>query len=150
MSVIDDEDRIWQARCAEAPDGWPFDADQGDPLTARRIAVTHSHPGWRYLVAFDRESTERPTDHEVDLLVSYLEEYKARWYNDGYRRQSWQSGPMYLPTSPDMRDWHARRGDEVLGPLGLAALMDHIHTIGDEPSKHWVAWKAARPEVFAP
>lgn len=40
MSVIDDEDRIWQARCAEAPDGWPFDADRDDPLTARQIGLS--------------------------------------------------------------------------------------------------------------
>jgi hypothetical protein len=61
---------------------WPFgtDADEHDPLTAHRIAVTHSHPSWRYLVAFDRESEERPTDHEAALLASFLDEYKARWY----------------------------------------------------------------------
>jgi hypothetical protein len=85
VSVIDDEDRIWKARCAEAPDGWPFDADRGDPLTAMRIAVTSSHPMWAYLVAFDQQSEARPTDHESALLASYLDEYKSYWYNDSYR-----------------------------------------------------------------
>jgi hypothetical protein len=61
VSVVDDEDGVFKARCAEAPDGWPFDADRDDPLTAHRIAVTSSHPGWRHVVAFDRE----PTDAEV-------------------------------------------------------------------------------------
>lgn len=175
MGVIDDEDRVWRARCAEAPNGWPFDADRDDPLTAHRIAVTSSHPGWRYLVSFDRESEARPTDHEVRLLVSYLDEYKHRWYGNGsyrramerrpldvdgaangvvfhkygnddwgYRRQSWTLGPLYVPQHPRVRETK----DAPLGPLSLAALMDHIHTICDEPMRSWVEWKAAHPDLF--
>jgi hypothetical protein len=34
------------------------------------------------------------------------------------------------------------------GPMTLVQVMDRIHTIGDEPMKHWVDWKAAHPEVF--
>ena len=146
MSVIDDEDRTWKARCAEAPDGWPFDADRDDPLTALRIAVTSSHPEWRYLVAFDRESAERPTDAEAALLVSYLDDYKTYWYNAsylahlsrrpldvdggangvvfhkygaddwGYRRQSWERGPLFVPQSPGVREWERGRGRKLPGP----------------------------------
>lgn len=175
MGVINDEDRYYAARCAKAPDGWPFDADRDDPLTAMRIAVTSSHPSWCYLVTFDRESEARPIDHEAALLVSYLDEYKAHWYGDGsyrramerrpldvdggangvtfikygpddwgYRRQSWRSGPMYVPQHPRVRETK----DKPLGPLSLAALMDHIHTICGKQYDRWVAWKAAHPEVF--
>lgn len=182
MSVIDDEDRVWRARCAKAPDGWPFDADRDDPLTGRRIAVTGSHPGWFYLVCFDGESAERPTDHEVDLLVSFLDEYKTRWYGDGpyrkamerrpfdvdgganttifhkygpgdwgYRRQSWQFGPMFVPQHPRIRHSHPWKNAPI-GPLALVALMDFIHTIGNDsqPMRHWQEWKAAHPDVFSP
>jgi hypothetical protein len=180
VSFIDDEDRVWRARCAKAPDGWPFDADRDDRLTAHRIAVTSSHPGWYYLVSFDRESAERPTEREVALLVSYLDEYKAHWYGDsgyrkamerrpldvdggangvtfikygpddwGYRRRTWQYGPLYVPQHPRIRE--AYPDEAPLGPLSLAALMDRIHTIGSdaEPMPRWVEWKAAHPEVFA-
>lgn len=176
MSVIDDENRIWEARVAESKDGWPFDADRDDPLTARRIAVSSSHPGWCYLVSFDRESEERPTDHEADLLASFLDEYKTRWYNPGYRahierrpldvdggangvifhkwgpddwgfrRRSFEIGYLFTVVSPGMR---AEEPDHKWrGPFSLLELMDRLHTFLDEPSARWVAWKAARPEVF--
>lgn len=176
MSVIDEEDRIWQARCAEAPNGWPFDADQHDPLTALRIAVTSSHPGWYYLVSFDSESPDRPTDTEAAMLASFLDEYKDHWYGDssyrsrmerrpldvdggangvifhkwgpddwGYRRHSYTRGHLFSVVPPALR---GKYDDGIPGPLSLAALMDRIHTIGDEPMPRWVAWKAARPEVF--
>lgn len=81
-----DEDRYIEARAAEN-NGWPFgdDATQDDPLTAHRIAVTCSHPGWRYIVAFDRESPARPTDAETRMLVSFLDDYKTYWYSPSYR-----------------------------------------------------------------
>jgi hypothetical protein len=176
VSVIDDEDRIWQARCAEAPDGWPFDADRDDPLTAHRIAVTSSHPGWFYLVAFDRESENRPTDAEVELLVSFLDEYNDHWYGDSGYRQRMQRRPLDVDGGANgivfhkwaAHDWGYRRrsstmgylfsvvppalrdryDDGIPGPLSLAALMDRIHPIGGEPMPRWVAWKAAHPDVF--
>lgn len=78
MLSADEEDEFL-ARHAAKNDGWPFgtDADRDDPLTAMRIAVTSSHPGWAFLVAFDRESEARPTDHEAAMLRSFLDEYKA-------------------------------------------------------------------------
>lgn len=153
---------------------WPFglDADQDDPLTALRIAVTSSHPNWCYIVGFDHTSPERPTDAEATMLASFLREYIAHWYNDsykaklaerpldvdggangmifrkyadsdwGYRRRTWDRGPMYVPESPAFAD---RR----FGPLTLSQLMDHIHSFADGgPSKRWVDWKAQHPEVF--
>jgi len=63
-----------------------YDAVENDPLTAHRIPVTSEYPHWYYLVAFDGQSACRPTDQEVAMLVSYLNEYKERWYGDsGYR-----------------------------------------------------------------
>lgn len=167
MSVIDDDDRIWKARCAEASDGWPFDADRDDPLTTHRIAVTCSHPGWAYLVAFDRESEARPTDREVAMLVSYLDEYKNRWYgNSGYRRNmerrpldvdgtansvvfhKWAEGDWGYRRQSYERGylftvvWPAQRANvkpgPYVGPYALEALMDRMHTIGgDGPMAHY-------------
>ncbi|MBD3004621.1 hypothetical protein [Streptomyces sp. 5-10] len=159
---------------------WPFgnDADQDDPLTKLRIAVTGRHPRWCYLVAFDRGSEARPTDAEAAMLASYLIEYKYHWYNDsylrklhrrpldvdggangvifrkygvddwGYRRQSWTHGPMYVPQSPKVRG--VGLGRVGLGPLTLAQVMDHTHQNVDEVSPRWLEWKAAHPEVFPP
>jgi len=176
VSVIDDEDRIWKARCAEAPDGWPFDADRDDPLTGLRIAVASSHPSWCFLVSFDRESEARPTDAEAAMLRSFLDEYKDHWYGDGsYRRQmearpldvdGGANGVIFHKWGPD--DWGYRRRsyergylfsvvppalrgrykDGIPGPLSLPALLDRINGWTDRPAPRWEAWKAAHPEVF--
>lgn len=141
---------------------WPFgaDADEHDPLTELRIAVTGSHPSWCYLVAFH----------------SYLEEYKTYWYSGsylckladrpldvdggangmifrkyaegdwGYRRRSWTRGPMFIPQPPRIRE---RYPDEApLGPMTLEQVMDHAHTIVDGVDKRWLDWKTAHPEAF--
>lgn len=159
-------------------DPWPFgvDADRDHPLTKHRIAVTSAWPGWFYLVAFDYDSEAEPTDVEVAMLASYLDEYKNHWYNPtylaklarrdldvdggangvifhkygpddwGYRRRSWNRGPTFFPGSAFHRErWPSEYGTE---PMSLARLMDHIHTIVDTMSKHWVEWKAAHPDVF--
>jgi hypothetical protein len=125
VSVIDEEDRVWLARCAEAPDGWPFDADRDDPLTAHRIAVTSSHPGWYYLVSFDGASEARPDEREVALLVSYLDEYKAHWYGDGGYRKAMERRPLDVDGSANGvifhkwadGDWGYRRHSYTMGPL---------------------------------
>jgi hypothetical protein len=151
---------------------WPYDADQGDPLTELRIPVVCSHPRWCYLAAFDRDSEARPTDGEARMLASFLQEYIERWYGNGsfrarlaerpfdidgganglvfhkwavddwgYRRRTWQTGPVFWPGGP----WLASRR----GPLSLDAVFDHIHSFGDRgPAPRWVAWKAAHPDVF--
>lgn len=158
---------------------WPYgtDADQHDPLTAHRIAVTSSHPMWRFLVAFDRESEARPTDAETAMLVSFLDEYKHHWYNPGflsklaekpldvdggangvifhkwagddwgYRRQSYTIGNLWTVAWPSQRD--GREYGRLAGPLSLTELMDRINGHGDDPNPRWEAWKAAHPEVFA-
>lgn len=178
MQSIDDEDRFIADTAQRDDNGWPFeDADRTDPLTALRIAVTGSHPRWRYLVAFDRESPDRPTDAEARMLASYLDEYKAHWYNAsyaarlarrpldvdggangvvfrkygpddwGYRRQSWTTGPLFFPGQPSLRERYPE--EYPLGPFSLVALMDHIHShAGGEPSPRWAQWKAAHHEVF--
>ena len=57
-------------------EGWPYDADEHDPLTALRIPVVGSAwPHWAYIVAFDSgrldDERTRPTEHETLLLRSY-------------------------------------------------------------------------------
>lgn len=158
---------------------WPFgtDADRNDPLTAVRIAVTGTHPGWSYLVAFNRDSPERPTDAEAAMLASYLEEYKHRWYGDNWYRaklaqraldvDAGANGTIFRKYAPD--DWGYRRrtwrqgplfvpqsprlremypGEAPLGPLSLIQLMDYVHSHSEEVSPRWLKWKADHPEVF--
>jgi hypothetical protein len=175
VSVIDDEDRIYAARSRESG-GWPFDAPQDDPLTAHRIPVTSSHPRWYYLVSFDGESAERPTEREMAMLVSFLDEYKDHWYGDNSYRRAMEQRPFDVDGGANgvvfhkwgTDDWGYRRhsyergylfsvvppalrdlyDDGVRGPLSLLALMDRIHTMVDEPMPRWVAWKVAHPDVF--
>lgn len=121
---------------------------------------------------------QRPTDAESAMLASFIQEYIHHWYNDsfkaklaerpfdidggangvtfvkhgpddwGYRRRTWDRGPMVVPVPPRLREHYAKEGTKHLGQLDLAALLDRIHTIVDEPMSHWVEWKAAHPEVF--
>jgi hypothetical protein len=74
--------------------GWPYDADQNDPLTARRIPVTGPVPDWGYVVAFDETSPQRPDDLESAILESYA----------GYRRE-------YALTAWDRRQYGDRPFD---------------------------------------
>lgn len=122
-------------------------------------------------------SQERPTDAEAAMLASFIEEYKNHWFNEaykarllerpldvdsgcnttvfikygtddwGYRRCSWQYGPMYVPVGPKLRGGKYDE-DKQPGPLSLVQVMDRCHTICDEPMQHWVQWKADHPEVF--
>ncbi|WP_371793026.1 hypothetical protein OG285_32360 [Streptomyces sp. NBC_01471] len=157
-------------------ENWPFgtDADQHDPLTKLRIPVTSTHPKWRYIAAFDRDSGARPTDAEAAMLASYIQEYKARCFNDwykvkllkrpldvdavtrifhkwddddwSYRVGTWQYGPFWLPAAPRLRG--SQRDDASLPAMTLVQVMDCSHTVADEPMQHWLNWKANHPEVF--
>ncbi|UQA91212.1 hypothetical protein [Streptomyces halobius] len=157
---------------------WPFaeDADRDDPLTRLRIPVTGVHPRWRYVACFDRESEDRPTDAEAAMLASFIREYIEHWFNQGYQRRlaeraldvdsgcntvifhkwgpddwsyrldSWQYGPFWVPVAPRLRGGqHDYRGP---WKLSLVDVMDHKHTIGDEPLPRSAQWKAAHPDVF--
>jgi hypothetical protein len=117
-------------------------------------------------------SAERPTDAEANMLASFLQEHRHYWFGNegyarkmdqrpldvdsgwntivfikyatddwGYRRCSWTYGPTFVPDPPNF-------ADRKLGPLTLEQVMDRVHTIGDEPMKHWTDWKDAHPEVF--
>lgn len=158
---------------------WPYDAGRDDPLTAMRIPVTGTHPGWLYTACFDRDSEARPTDIEAQQIASFIEEYQERWFGNGswrkkqqaqafdmdcytttvlhkwatddwsYRCVTWQHGPLWVPVFPRQRG--SEHDKHQLGPLTLVQVMDRVHHVGTEyPSKHWLEWKAARPEVFSP
>lgn len=120
-------------------------------------------------------STERPTDAEAAMIASFIEEYKHHWFREsyhrelakrpldvdsgcnttifikygpddwGYRRCSWEYGPLFLPASPKMRGNHP----EMPGPLTLEQVMDWCRSPGDEPMLHWLKWKADHPETFS-
>lgn len=145
---------------------WPYDAPQDDPLTALRIPVTFCVPDHPYLVVFDRDSAERPTDHEADVIASYLEWFKSVWYSgwwqhkmlqmpfdiDGdmktmilhkygpdawaYRHHSWTYGPRFVPERTQVPT------------LTLVQVLDSRFTTGTH-SRLWDDWKAARPALFA-
>ncbi|MFE9461650.1 hypothetical protein [Streptomyces californicus] len=156
---------------------WPFgtDADRDDPLTELRIPVTGTHPMWRYIATFDRDSEARPTDLEARQLASYIEAYKERWFNErykaklmeraldvdavtrifhkwgegdwSYRVDTWQYGPYWVPAAPRLRG--GQYDDAKVGPLSLVQVMDRDHSMHTKyPSKDWAAWKAEHPEVF--
>jgi hypothetical protein len=170
---------------------WPFgtDALQNDPLTALRIpVVTSFNPSWHYVAAYLGTSadtgntfdppwpfarTERPTDAEAQMLVSFLQEHRHHWFNnEGYARRmdqrpldidgGWNT-VVFIKYGPD--DWGYRRCSWnrgptfVPGPPGsdsrntvgthtLEQVMDRCHSHGDEPSQRWQDWKAAHPDVF--
>ena len=141
---------------------WPYDADRDDPLTALRIPVTSAWPEWKYVATFDRESAERPTDAEAAMLSSFIAEYGHHWFVDWFVRKQLQKPfdvegrqrtTVFRKLGPDRwayRKVEWERGPFVVPPEGepLAELMDRIHTIVDEPMRHWLEWKAAHPEVF--
>lgn len=112
----------------------------------------------------------RPTDAEAAMIAAYID-YRREWYNDGwrakmlrepldtdsgantvvllkvgddawcYRRESWQSGPPWVP---------ATYGDGK-STLSLAALLDRINEVGDgRVFYRWAEFKAARPDVWTP
>jgi hypothetical protein len=158
---------------------WPYgtDADRDDPLTALRIPVTGTHPEWRYIATFDRESEARPTDLEAQQLASYIEQYKVHFFGtDGwykrkleekpldtdavtrifhkwgpgdwsYRVVTWQYGAFWVPVAPRLRG--GEYDNVKLPAMTLEQVMDRCHTIGDDkPMQHWLDWKAAHPETF--
>lgn len=116
----------------------------------------------------------RPTDAEAALLRSFLDEYIQHWYREswitkmaerpfdidggangivfrkwgpddwGYRRRTWQYGPVFVPEHPRIRG----QRENPMGPLTLLQVMDRINSICDEPLQRWVEWKAAHPDLF--
>jgi len=147
------------------------DSDQDDLLTPLRIAVAGPYAEWCYLVTFDRESPVRPTEQEALMLASFLDEYKSKYYGEhwmqrlaskpldvdsvangmtfrkyadndwGYRRRSWNQGPMFIPQPPAFKD-------RAIGPLSLVELMDHIHEVGGAVWHGWIKWKSEHSDIF--
>ena len=75
---------------------------------------------------------ERPFDVDDSTNTVVLLRTAAVW---AYARTSWDHGRQFVASpvrSPDV--------------AGLIALLDHVN----RDSSTWVAWKAARPELFTP
>jgi hypothetical protein len=154
-------------------DGWPFDADQHDPLASLRIpVVTSPYPGWKYevcVVITDDDlwgPTLRPDESEVRQIVAYTG-YRMDYYNEGWKAKM-RRRPLDVDGSTNTvvllkraeGNWCYRRCSWTMGPLlvpprdhepmTLEQLLDHIHLYGnDKPSPKWLAWKAAHPEAFS-
>jgi len=107
----------------------------------------------------------RPDDTEAAMIAAYIE-YRMEYYNSSwkakmrrrpldvdsstntiilwkrgdddwcYRRDSWRSGPLVVPSRYD--------GEE---PVSLDALLDRI-TGKFGLTSRWQVWKAAHPEAF--
>ena len=156
---------------------WPYDADRDDPLTALRIPVTGTHPGFTYTACFDRDSAVRPTDAEARMIASFIQQYQEYWFGDGrwrkvqqakpfdmdcyttsifhkwadndwsYRCCTWVRGPFWVPLHPGLRATDHNLAK--VGPLTLEQVMDRIHHFGTKyPDRHWAEWKTAHPDVF--
>lgn len=151
--------------------GWRYDADRDDPLTAHRIPVTSAHPRWAYLVVFDRESGDRPTEEETAMLASFVD-HMAEWWLPGRKRANRAAEPFDISggqntivlrkRGPDA--WAYRRVSWTTGvymwppPVGfdggqnlpLIAVLDHARS-GSDPThlnSKWEEWKAAHRDVF--
>ncbi|MFG3136114.1 hypothetical protein ACGFZA_07810 [Streptomyces sp. NPDC048211] len=122
-------------------------------------------------------STERPTDAEAEMIGSFIEEYKHHWFREsyhrklaerpldvdsgcnttifikygpddwGYRRCSWEHGPLFVPSGPTLRGTKHEYAKNA-GPLSLEQVMDLCHTVSEEPMPHWLKWKADHSEIF--
>jgi hypothetical protein len=123
-------------------------------------------------------STERPTDAEAAMIASFIKEYKHHWFREsyqrrlserpldvdsgcnttvfikygpndwGYRRCSWEHGPLFVPSGPNLRGTK-REYVKNSGPLPLEQVMDLCHTFVKETMPHWLKWKADHPETFS-
>lgn len=145
--------------------GWPYDvhADEDDELTKLRIPVTSSHPGFAFLVSFDRMSEMRPTCCEAEILSLFIEyrrnSHGARrieemlkrpldtapmantvtlhkWATDdwGYRRSTFNdAGPLFWPGRPG--------GVDRQRSYTLVELLDQIESTCGTPFPEWVRFK---------
>ncbi|OZC80581.1 hypothetical protein CH274_15535 [Rhodococcus sp. 06-418-5] len=133
--------------------------------------ITSSHPHWNYLIGIyvggggDTYLAEGvvPTDDEVTLIASSLQEYCESWYNPGFRHLMADFAPYdidggangtYFRKRPDGGwtyrkrtwrggyTWHAL---ETAEPLTLLQVLDSAHY----SARRWTTWKAAHPELFA-
>ncbi len=57
---------------------------------------------------------------------------KERW---GYRRRTWDTGPMYQPTLDQK-------------PHTLVEVMNRMETIASTRSEKWEGWKRQHPDIF--
>lgn len=137
----------------------------GSPFPGWRYEVALVCPD--SLAGQDLYPAQRPDDAEAALVAAYIE-YRMEYYNsswkakmrrrpldvDGstntvilwkrdegnwcYRRASWRTGPLVVPSAFD--------GEE---PVGLDALLDRI-TGESAPgmASRWQAWKSAHPEAL--
>lgn len=106
----------------------------------------------------------RPDERETAQILAELE-WRMRWYNDGwaakmrrrpldtdsstntvvllkraesnwaYRRMSWTTGPLLVPT-------------REMQPETLEQVLDRCNDYGGEPNPKWREFKAAHPDAF--
>lgn len=161
-----------------ATDFAPYAQDGVDPDEPnnryRFPLVSNPYPRWFYITAVvvsdDLWVGQRPTDRELEIIASFHAEYCDHWYGPtgtgwrgrvmerrpfdidggangrilikhsnggwGYRQRTWTLGPEFVP------EWNEE-------PAELITVLDRAHRIVDEPAKHWLAWKANHPDLFA-
>lgn len=154
--------------------GWPFDADQNDPLAKLRIPVTGAWPECGYLAAYAGKAEPllhwpRPDDAEAAVLASYIGYLRGKYAPHVQRRmlaQPLDTGDLsaLVFAKRGEGDWVYRRAHWTEGVfwwplpegmehgrrLSLVQVIDHVETnVGTSPAPAWREHKAAHPDIFA-
>lgn len=131
------------------------------------IPVDSFNPGTYWIVCLDSESA-RPSVQELTIIHSYQQYMIGHVYNETwaaklramplpavgrhnttilrkrgrgewqYRKMSWEHGSLFVP-SPF---------EEGYTKTGLKDVLDRERSIAGRLPEDWIAWKAARPNLF--
>jgi hypothetical protein len=125
--------------CPDSPAGQDlYPALRPDGAETAAIAAYLELRMERYDASWKAKMRRRPLDTDSGANTVIL--WKHGTDNWCYRRSSWRSGALVVPSTFD--------GE---GPVGLDALLDRItgeFTPGT-PGSRWQEWKTAHPELFA-
>lgn len=149
---------------------------QTELATSLRVPfIKHPYPRWYYVVAVvvpdERRPVwhgEMPTDDELRMVASFIDEYREYWYRDSYKQKMRDLAPYdidggavgtYLVKHAN-GGWGYRKHTWEYGPCfvpmynadpePLEQVLDRVHSHGSGPlPKRWLEWKSSHPEVFA-
>jgi len=141
-SVCSDEEDIEEKHPWSLWDSVPLTAHDADMIRSYIEYVCTGFYGRDSFEDFvDRWTPDKAKPYAViggHNTIVFLKRGDNDW---AYRQSTWNRGPTFMP--------QPATGDGE--PLDLPALLDRIVTHnGLLDKKDWTAWKAARPEAFAP
>ena len=147
----------------------------GSPSEQYRFPIVNSpYPRWNYITAVVVATDDlwpgiQPTDTELAVVGSFHDEYCSYFFGPsgtGFRAKMEASYPFDIDGGANARilakvadgEWCYRRASWTHGPMmvpergapamGLAPLLDRIHSIGDKVMDHWSQWKSDPADVF--